>query len=78
MTDYVLINFRKPEMLISKDQILGWFAAAGFHPAQEINLFPGKKLFFLFSRHAQPTSSQESMDMDMMDDMGMGHGDHGM
>ena len=37
-----------PEMLITRDQVNAWMAAAGFHPVQEFNLFPGKKWFEIY------------------------------
>lgn len=40
----------QPEMLIPKDQIQQWMQAAGFHQVEDINLFPGKKVFLIFER----------------------------
>ena len=40
-----------PELLVGKEEIDQWMAAAGFHPVQEYNdLFPGAKWFILYGR----------------------------
>lgn len=57
----------QPEMLVSKEEVQQWMAAAGFHPVQEFNLFPGKKWFVIFARQGAPSSEEHEMhDMDMM------------
>src|SRR5499433_4085187 len=39
-----------PEMLLSKDQVKSWMAAAGFHPVEEFDLFGMPKWFIIYSR----------------------------
>jgi 2-polyprenyl-3-methyl-5-hydroxy-6-metoxy-1,4-benzoquinol methylase len=39
-----------PEMLLSKDEVKNWMAAAGFHPAEEFDLFGMPKWFIVYSR----------------------------
>jgi ubiquinone/menaquinone biosynthesis C-methylase UbiE len=39
-----------PEMLLSKDEVKSWMAAAGFHPAEEFDLFGMPKWFIIYSR----------------------------
>jgi 2-polyprenyl-3-methyl-5-hydroxy-6-metoxy-1,4-benzoquinol methylase len=38
-----------PEMLLSKDEVKNWMAAAGFHPAEEFDLFGMPKWFIIYS-----------------------------
>jgi ubiquinone/menaquinone biosynthesis C-methylase UbiE len=40
----------QPEMLIPKNQIQQWMQAAGFRQIEDINLFPGEKVFLIFER----------------------------
>ncbi len=39
-----------PEMLLSKDDVKNWMAAAGFYPAEEFDLFGNRKWFVIYSR----------------------------
>jgi len=39
-----------PHMLLSKDEVKSWMAAAGFHPVQEFDLFGMPKWFIVYSR----------------------------
>jgi len=39
-----------PEMLLSKEQVKSWMAAAGFHPVEEFDLFGTPKWFIIYSR----------------------------
>jgi 2-polyprenyl-3-methyl-5-hydroxy-6-metoxy-1,4-benzoquinol methylase len=38
------------EMLVSKDEVKNWMAAAGFYPAEEFDLFGKPKWFIVYSR----------------------------
>jgi len=40
-----------PEMLLNKDDVKDWMAAAGFYPAGEYDLFGNAKWFIIFTRH---------------------------
>lgn len=40
-----------PEMLLSKDEVKNWMAAAGFYPADEFDLFGSPKWFIVYARH---------------------------
>lgn len=62
---------QQPEMLVSNGDILKWMEAAGFHPVQEFDLFPGKKWFVLFGR--QGKSAERTHEMQEMEEM-----DHSM
>ncbi len=57
----------QPEMIITREQIEQWMAAAGFHLAEEFNLFPGKKYFLAFSRQGRIPPSTEEPGMEMME-----------
>lgn len=39
-----------PQMLLGKDEVKGWMAAAGFHPAEEFDLFGNAKWFIVYAR----------------------------
>lgn len=39
-----------PEMLLSKDEVKNWMAAAGFYPAEEFDLFGNAKWFIIYTR----------------------------
>jgi SAM-dependent methyltransferase len=39
-----------PEMLLSKDEVKSWMAAAGFYPAVEYDIFGNRKWFIIYSR----------------------------
>ena len=39
-----------PEMLLGKDEVKGWMAAAGFRPVEEFDLFGTPKWFVVYSR----------------------------
>ena len=39
-----------PEMLLSKDEVKNWMAAAGFQPAEEFDLFGFPKWFIVYSK----------------------------
>jgi cyclopropane fatty-acyl-phospholipid synthase-like methyltransferase len=41
---------KNPEMLLSKEQVKSWMADAGFHPAEEFDLFGLPKWFIVYSR----------------------------
>ncbi|MBI2822192.1 MAG: class I SAM-dependent methyltransferase [Acidobacteria bacterium] len=43
-----------PEMLLSRETVDQWMAEIGFYPAQEFDLFPGKKWFVVYQRKAPP------------------------
>jgi ubiquinone/menaquinone biosynthesis C-methylase UbiE len=40
-----------PELLLSKDEIKNWMAAAGFYPAEEFDVFGNPKWFIIYTRH---------------------------
>ncbi|HWP85222.1 MAG TPA: class I SAM-dependent methyltransferase [Terriglobia bacterium] len=40
----------QPEMQVSKDQIEQWMQAAGFRKTEDINLFPGEKVFLIYEK----------------------------
>jgi ubiquinone/menaquinone biosynthesis C-methylase UbiE len=40
-----------PELLLSKDEVKNWMAAAGFHPAEEYDVFGNPKWFIIYTRH---------------------------
>ena len=63
----------QPEMIITKEQVNQWMAAAGLKLVEEVNLFPGKKIFLVFGKQetaAAPAHNMEEMGDDM-DDMPM-------
>jgi cyclopropane fatty-acyl-phospholipid synthase-like methyltransferase len=39
-----------PEMLLSKDEVKSWMAAAGFYPMEEFDVFGNPKWFIIYSR----------------------------
>ena len=39
-----------PEMLLSKDEVKSWMAAAGFYPAVEYDIFGNRKWFIIYTR----------------------------
>jgi ubiquinone/menaquinone biosynthesis C-methylase UbiE len=39
-----------PEMLVSKDEVKNWMASAGFHPAEEYDVFGDAKWFIIYTR----------------------------
>src|SRR5262249_47783482 len=39
-----------PEMLLSKDEVKSWMAAAGFYPAMEYDIFGNRKWFIIYTR----------------------------
>ncbi len=39
-----------PEMLLSKEEVKNWMAAAGFYPADEFDLFGNAKWFIIYTR----------------------------
>lgn len=39
-----------PEMLLSKDEVRNWMAAAGFYPSEEFDVFGNPKWFIIYSR----------------------------
>ena len=39
-----------PEMLLSKDEVKNWMAAAGFYPTEEFDVFGNPKWFIIYSR----------------------------
>jgi 2-polyprenyl-3-methyl-5-hydroxy-6-metoxy-1,4-benzoquinol methylase len=39
-----------PEMLLSKDEVMNWMAAAGFYPSEEFDLFGNRKWFIIYAR----------------------------
>ena len=39
-----------PEMLLSKDEVKSWMAAAGFYPAEEYDIFGNRKWFIIYTR----------------------------
>ena len=40
-----------PELLLSKDEIKSWMAAAGFYPAEEFDVYGFPKWFIVYRRH---------------------------
>ena len=50
-----------PAMLLSRKQVDAWMAEIGFYPAQDFDLFPGKKWFVIYQRGAAPPKSHEDM-----------------
>ena len=40
-----------PEMLLSKDDVKSWMAAAGFYPSEEFDVFGSPKWFIIYTRH---------------------------
>src|SRR5438132_4717611 len=40
-----------PQMLLSKDEVKNWMAAAGFYPAEEFDVFGNPKWFIIYTRH---------------------------
>src|SRR2546427_1831269 len=40
-----------PDMLLSKDEIRKWMAAAGFYPAEEFDVFGNPNGFIIYTRH---------------------------
>ena len=50
----------QPDLQLGKDQVNQWLETDGFHPAEEFDLFEGKKWFVIYSREAAP--SHEDMD----------------
>ena len=40
-----------PDMLLSKDEVKNWMAAAGFYPAEEFDVFGNPKWFIIYTRH---------------------------
>jgi 2-polyprenyl-3-methyl-5-hydroxy-6-metoxy-1,4-benzoquinol methylase len=40
-----------PDMLLSKDEVKSWMAAAGFYPAEEFDVFGSPKWFIIYTRH---------------------------
>jgi SAM-dependent methyltransferase len=39
-----------PQMLLSKDEVKSWMAAAGFYPAVEYDIFGNRKWFIIYTR----------------------------
>src|SRR6266480_1451982 len=39
-----------PEMLLSKEEVKNWMAAAGFYPVEEFDVFSSPKWFIIYSR----------------------------
>jgi ubiquinone/menaquinone biosynthesis C-methylase UbiE len=40
-----------PEMLLSKDEVKNWMAAAGFYPTEEYDVYGSPKWFIVYRRH---------------------------